>query len=110
VHVTLLTTRLQFGRVHAAAVPQDRRGATGDGDAILGEAGRHGGREPQNNLQPVQLAAAGRRMRLLGLICTCKRAVTQLPCCETSVMDRESLICFIFRICFAVLTSDAPIA
>jgi len=51
---------------HAAAVPQDRRGAAGDGDSLVGEAG-HGGREPEADLRPVQLAAAGGQwMRLLG--------------------------------------------
>ena len=53
--------------IHAAAVPQDRCGAAGDGDALVGEAGGHGGREPEADLRPVQLAAAGGQwMRLLG--------------------------------------------
>ena len=53
--------------IHAAAVPQDRRGAAGDGDSLVGEAGGHGGREPEADLRPVQLAAAGGQwMRLLG--------------------------------------------
>lgn len=59
-----LTT--EFCDPRAAAVPQDRRGAAGDGDALVGQAGGHGGREPEADLQPVQLAAAGGEwMRML---------------------------------------------
>lgn len=59
------TSPLNF-LIHAAAVPQDRRGAAGDGDALVGQAGGHGGREPEADLQPVQLAAAGGEwMRML---------------------------------------------
>lgn len=46
---------------HAAAVSQDRGGVARDGDAVVGETGRHGGCEPEADLQPVELAATGRR-------------------------------------------------
>lgn len=55
----------QLFLICAAAVPQDRRGPAGNGDDV-GEVGGHGGREPEADFQPVQLAAAGgERMRLL---------------------------------------------